>query len=179
MPELFKIWNSYIAPAVDQGLDIGSATYRFNNLYIAGAITLTQLNLGAAEPIVFRDNDIYIQSTDDGYLDLYADTRIRVHSQFIADGYFFNVTSKLDTYTTLFSDDIILCDGTWTLSLLNSTGSGKVCHIKNVGTGMITVDGNAGDLIDGELTILLANQYDGITVVDGALHQWYILTDNR
>jgi hypothetical protein len=166
MAEIFKIWNTYIAPAVDEGQDIGSLTYRFEDLYLS-------------KKAYFRDASLYIASTDDGYLDLYADTRIRVHSQFIADGYFFNVTSKLDTYTTLFSDDIILCDGTWTLSLLNSTGSGKVCHIKNVGTGMITVDGNAGDLIDGELTILLANQYNGITVVDGALHQWYILTDNR
>ena len=43
MAEVFKIWNTYIAPATNAQLDLGSDTYKFNNLYIDGIAYLDEI----------------------------------------------------------------------------------------------------------------------------------------
>ena len=92
-----------------------------------------------------------------------------------------NKVAPTDTYNVVATDYLILCDKAtaMTVNLPATTGSGRELVIKNINTGMVTVDGNLSDTIDGVATILLASQYDSITIVDGATNKWYIITDNR
>ena len=85
------------------------------------------------------------------------------------------VVSKTTTYTATTSEGIILCSGTFTVTLPTAVGiQGKVFNIKNTGTGTITVDANGTQTIDGQLTQLLEDQYMSLQIVsDGA--NWNIL----
>ncbi len=80
-----------------------------------------------------------------------------------------NVLSKTSTYTVTTADGAhvaILCNGTFTVTLYPCSGySGRTVHIKNIGTGVITIDGNASETIDGALTATLSDQYDEISLV--------------
>jgi len=61
------------------------------------------------------------------------------------------VSAKTASYTASFND-MLLCDGTFTVTMPN-IGSGDVGRgvtICNVGTGIITVDGNGSDTFYGE-----------------------------
>ena len=56
--------------------------------------------------------------------------------------------------TTLTSEnDMVVCDGTFTVTLPDITILGEEFIITNIGTGMITIDGNSSDTFYGELTI--------------------------
>ena len=59
------------------------------------------------------------------------------------------------------------CTGTFTVTLPASAGAdaGKEIRIKNMGTGTITVDGNASETIDSQTTIDLDVQYSSITLI--------------
>jgi len=59
------------------------------------------------------------------------------------------------------------CTGTFTVTLPASASgdAGKEIRIKNMGTGTITVDGNASETIDGQTTIALDVQYSSITLI--------------
>ena len=59
------------------------------------------------------------------------------------------------------------CTGTFTVTLPASASgdAGKEIRIKNMGTGTITVDGNASETIDGQTTIDLNTQYSSITLI--------------
>ena len=59
-----------------------------------------------------------------------------------------SVSEKTDTYTAEFND-FLLCDGTFTVTLPNITSSdiGKKVTVCNVGTGIITGDGDGSDTI--------------------------------
>ena len=82
------------------------------------------------------------------------------------------ITNVTDTYVVDQDDEVIRCDGTFTVTLPAATGSGVAYCIKNIGTGVITVDGAGSETIDGELTQTLNNQYDTITVLDVAAGIW-------
>lgn len=58
------------------------------------------------------------------------------------------------TYTALTTDNVILCTGTFTVTLYAVSGnSGRNMRIKNVGTGVVTVTGDsAPETIDDEVT---------------------------
>ena len=45
MSAIFKIWNSYISPATDGGLDIGSESLRFNDLWLMGTAYFSSLTM--------------------------------------------------------------------------------------------------------------------------------------
>jgi hypothetical protein len=86
-----------------------------------------------------------------------------------------SIQSKSATYTALVTDDVILCTGTWTLSLYTAVGNaGKLLFVKNNGTGIITVDPNAGETIDGESTVEIANQYSALYLMSDGTN-WVIL----
>jgi len=59
------------------------------------------------------------------------------------------------------------CTGTFTVTLPASASgdAGKEIRIKNMGTGTITVDGNASETIDDQTTIDLDTQYSSITLI--------------
>ena len=66
-------------------------------------------------------------------------------------------TAKTGAYTATTSDDIInVTSGTFTLDLpAASTCSGKTLKVKNTGTGIVTLDGNSTETIEGVLTFPL------------------------
>lgn len=82
MAAIFKIWDDYISPATDEGMDIGSSSLKFRDLYLGGTlygdiITITgDFTLSADASIIFRDAAIHINSADDGHLDIEADTSV-------------------------------------------------------------------------------------------------------
>ena len=84
-------------------------------------------------------------------------------------------TTVTDDYTVISSDDIILCSGTITIDLpLAADLTRKIIRIKNIGTGVVTVDPNENELIDGGLTAELECQYESITIVSDSSN-WHIV----
>lgn len=83
--------------------------------------------------------------------------------------------TKSATYSALETDDTILCSGTWTLSLYAASGNaGRILFVKNTGTGVITIDGNGSETIDGATTQEIALQYMALTLYcDGS--NWHIV----
>ncbi len=85
------------------------------------------------------------------------------------------VTSVSATHTTDEDDYIINCTAnTFTVNLIAVGGlAGRTYIIKNSGSGVITVDGDGTETIDGATTVDL-NQYDSITVVSDGTN-WIII----
>ena len=86
------------------------------------------------------------------------------------------VVSKTTTYTALTTDDtIIASSGTFTITLYAASGnSGRTLNIKNAGTGVITIDANASETIDGALTQTISARYTNLQLrCDGT--NWHIL----
>lgn len=83
-------------------------------------------------------------------------------------------TSKVANYTVLDIDYLIDCtSGTFTVTLPPVVVVGKTYIIKNSGTGVITLEGDGTETIDGALTLVL-NQYDSYTVVSNGAN-WIII----
>jgi hypothetical protein len=61
----------------------------------------------------------------------------------------------------------------FTLTLPAATGSARTIQIKNIGAGVVTVEGNLAETIDDELNQTI-NQYEGISIVDYAAGKWAI-----
>ena len=82
--------------------------------------------------------------------------------------------SVTGTYTVA-DAPVVYCSGTFTVTLPPAaSAAGRVYHVVNTGTGVITVDGNASETINGQTTLTLATQYDA-----AALHSngtgWYLI----
>ncbi len=78
------------------------------------------------------------------------------------------ITSKTATYAILASDEYIRCNGTFTVTLPSTTGSGDVYFIANVGTGTITVAVTGADTINSTTpltipTMTIAYYVDAVT----------------
>ncbi len=89
-----------------------------------------------------------------------------------------NTVAKTANYTATATDDVITCGaGNETFQIdLPTPVIGKVFHIKNVGTGTITVDANAtgSTTIDGANTAVLTTQYECITIICDASVYWIL-----
>jgi hypothetical protein len=74
--------------------------------------------------------------------------------------------TKSAAYTTTTADHLKTIEGTGTfiltLGAVATMGAGYIVTIKNVGTGVVTVDGSSTETIDGQLTVTL-NPLEGIT----------------
>jgi hypothetical protein len=79
------------------------------------------------------------------------------------------------TTTELATDLTIICNKAWemTVNLLAATGSGRILRIKNINTGVVTVDPAGVETIDGETTQTV-EQYDCLEIVDHAIGAWVI-----
>jgi hypothetical protein len=92
----------------------------------------------------------------------------------LGGGYSSFVTTQTTTYTATSTDTVILCNGTFTVTLPAAASSiGKIYVIKNIGTGIITVDGSASETIDDETTQILHSYSCMDIVCDGT--EWWII----
>ena len=88
-----------------------------------------------------------------------------------------NIVAKTAAYTATASDDIITCGAgneTFTIDL-PTPASGKIYFIKNVGTGVITVDADTtgSTTIDGETTQTI-DEYESLAIASDASVYWII-----
>lgn len=87
------------------------------------------------------------------------------------------VLAKTANYTVTTSDGancLILGTGTFTVTLYAASGNaGRCVTVKNIGTGVLTVDANASETIDGALTKTISARYQSLTLVcDGS--NWHL-----
>ena len=89
-------------------------------------------------------------------------------------GVTFPLTQITGTYTVLSTDYFVeATSGTFVVSLPTAAGiSGQIYQIKNSGVGVITVDPNGGQTIDGNNTVVLSTKESLYIVSDGA--NWLI-----
>lgn len=89
-----------------------------------------------------------------------------------------NVLAKSATYTVTTSDTAdcaVLCTGTFTVNLYTAAGNtGRRVTVKNVSTGVITVDANGAETIDGSLTQVIAQRYQALTMVSDGTN-WVVV----
>ncbi len=85
-----------------------------------------------------------------------------------------NSTAVSAAYTVRLTDDILLCTGTYTVTLPTALSANKKVYcVKNVSTGVITVDGNGSETIDTLASILLPELQGMIIASNGTA--WSIL----
>jgi len=87
---------------------------------------------------------------------------------------FTNVTT---TYTIDNTDCVVNCinNGSFTVTLPTAVGiEGQYFIIKNSGTGVITIDANASETIDGQLNKVMAVQYEAYTVISNGAN-WLVI----
>ena len=87
-------------------------------------------------------------------------------------------TSRVTTITTteLSTDTLIVCNSATaiTVNLLAASGSNRMRQIANINNGVVTVEGDGGDTINGELNQLLYNG-DCMDIKDYAANKWVII----
>jgi len=86
------------------------------------------------------------------------------------------LTNQTSTYTIDNEDCVVNCtSGTFTVTLPTAVGvEGQYFVVKNSGAGVITIEGDGAETIDGVGFKTLAVQYESMTVVsDGA--NWIIV----
>jgi len=92
--------------------------------------------------------------------------------------------AKTDDYTATIFDDVLLINGTVTVYLYTASGgtdqtgnianSGRRIVIKNIGSGVVTIDPSEAQTIDGATTKQLTAQYEVLELVsDGS--NWHII----
>ncbi len=90
----------------------------------------------------------------------------------VADDYL--VITKTSDYTVQADDQIILGNGTVTITLLAPVKD-RAFTIKNIhASNTVTVATTGSETIDGASTISLSTQYDAITVISDGTN-WYIV----
>jgi hypothetical protein len=79
------------------------------------------------------------------------------------------------TYTVVPTDKVILATGTFTVNLpAVASSKGLTVTIKNIGVGVITIDGNGAETIDGAATIISAVQYESYMLTCNG-SAWFVL----
>lgn len=155
--------------------DIGSSTLGLRALYF-GANSQTTKIVGSASMAATWT--------------LTLPTNVGTIGQFLVDSdgsgtsawrYPEKTTSKTTTYTGTGDETVILADssgGAFTITLPAAASfTGKHYYIKKTSsdTNAVTIDGNSSETIDGSLTKLIYEQYEGIKIVsDGS--NWHILS---
>ena len=174
------------------GGDLGLVAY--SNTYVAipnftGTGVVTTSSYGGMAIVTndatLGDIDIYVTGNTDADRAMKIDVNQNVNigtatsigkAKFSVEGSVaFGYSAQTGTYTATISDHVINCTAnTFTVTLPTAVGiAGRQYVVKNSGTGVITVDGDAAETIDGATTVSLPTQYDAITLAsDGA--NWVI-----
>lgn len=79
------------------------------------------------------------------------------------------------TITSVYANSVNICTNSPTLSLLpaSTAGEGFYFSVKNDGVGTVTIDPDAGELIDGASTKTIGAGQSGLIICDGT--QWFSL----
>jgi hypothetical protein len=89
--------------------------------------------------------------------------------------YFGKITTVTDTYNILTNDSTIVCNKTTAFTVTLPTAVvGQIFNIKNIGVGVVTVDGAGSDTIDGETTQTLS-QWDCLKIQCSSANTWIII----
>jgi hypothetical protein len=93
----------------------------------------------------------------------------------ITKGRIGNVNVVTDTYIILVTDETVVCNKTtnFTVTLPTAT-TGQIFYIKNINTGIVTLEGDGVDTID-SLQNQTISQWDSITVQCQAANTWIII----
>lgn len=166
------------AIGVSAGAAITSGEYNIFLGHYAGSKQTTNSNL------LIIDNDVRastaVELTDAILYGVMAaapaDQTLRVNARLTTMGNRQAVATKTTTYTLTGTDEVIVCNSTtaFTVTLPVASGSGQHYTIKNINTGIITVEGDTSDTIDGELNQSL-DRWDSIQLVDYAANAWIIV----
>lgn len=85
-----------------------------------------------------------------------------------------SIASPTTTYTALTTDQLILATGTFTITLpAVADSAGVEMTVKNISTGVITIDGAGAETIDGAANKVLYAQYDSVDLACNGT-AWYI-----
>lgn len=157
--------------------------------FIAGASPFPSISITSGECIVNdsqQDKNFRVESdtTDDllfcdaGTVRVGIGTRTPIATLEINGGFATAIVAKIANYTTTVNDHTITCGAgneSFTVTLIAASGlAGLMYHIKNVGTGTITVDGNSAETIDGSATAVISTQFASISIqCDGS--NWHII----
>jgi len=110
---------------------------------------------------------------------LYCDSDESIVGSVVPGGILMSIVAKTAAYTVTSSDDMVTCGAgneTFNVDIIAPIVS-KIYYIKNVGTGVITVDADTtgGSTIDAETTQTLY-QYDSLTIVGASdASEWWII----
>lgn len=85
------------------------------------------------------------------------------------------VNTQTTTYTATDADDLIICTGTFTLTLPSAAVKGKQLIIKNAGTGVITISRASSDTIDGATSFVASIQYQAVTLISSGSTAWHVV----
>lgn len=142
---------------------------RQNKAIIAGTGTSTSLVASTSYPM--NEGEIaYATDTKQ----LYVGTDYNTGGSFRPVVGYVPYATKTADYTLTDNDYLILVDGTYTMTLPTSVGIGGRCyHIKNIGTGVVTVATTSSQTIDGSTTLVISGRYDSAKLISDNSN-WYI-----
>ena len=138
-------------------------------LKFAAALTLTY---NATSMILPTGGDIVTEAGDMLLMVSEGSGNWRIISYFRASGLSLRkLTSVSGTYSVLDTDDVISCNGTFTVTLPTAVGrTGKHFTFKNIGTGIVTIATTSSQTIDaGATTAIMNTQNNSLTLIsDGS-----------
>ncbi len=141
-----------------------------------GIIEMGYLTGVTPDKVQVVQNGIYFDIAGATKMNITAGNNVRIIDKLFTES---SISHKIDDKSAIYTitdiDHIINCTAnTFTVTLPTATGAnGRTYIIKNSGSGVITLEGDGTETIDGALNQTL-NQYDSITVVsDGA--NWIIV----
>jgi hypothetical protein len=83
--------------------------------------------------------------------------------------------AKTTAYTVTLNDSTVFANGTFTVTLpAAATATGRLFHVKNISTGVITVKGNSTEKIDSNNTFPLTAQNQTVSVQSDGTQFWVI-----
>lgn len=86
----------------------------------------------------------------------------------------FNITSATANYTLTLEDQLVLCNGNFTVTLpAAASAKYKGYKIKNIGSSVVALDGNGAETID-EVSTKYVEQYETLDVISDGTEWWSI-----